>query len=93
MVSINTTILSLKITGFNITISSPLIGQTNIVKLSYIAIDNLFRNLQYYVFDNYLGDNFPGALPSMSQSDDFLFNFTTKVSRSLILGTTTKYTI
>lgn len=66
MIAINTTIKSLRLTGFTITFSSPLIRQTSLLKLSYLTVDNLFRLIHFYTYDNYLGDNFPGLLPSMS---------------------------
>lgn len=86
MIAVNITIKSLKITGFNVTFSSPLILSTTLLKLSYLTVDLLIRNLQFYIFDTYIGDNQPGIMPSISTSE-YLFNFTTRIQKSLIIGT------
>jgi len=66
MLAVNVTIKSLKLTGFTAVFSSPLISSTSLIKLSYITVDLLFRNLYFYTYDNYLGDNFPGLISAMS---------------------------
>lgn len=55
-IAINIAIKSLRIFGFNVSFSSPLIGSTSMVRISYLTIDYLIRGLQVYLLDYYLGD-------------------------------------
>ena len=85
----NIAIVSRNISQFQVSLSSVVLYRIASVKLTYFCVDKVIRDLQFYVLDTYFGDGKPGLLPALSTNSDSIFNFTQRISRSLIVRTNT----
>ncbi len=85
----NITIVSRNITQFQVSLYSVVLSRIANAKLTYFCVDRAIRDLQFYVLDTYFGDGKPGVLPGLSINSDSIFNFTQRISRSLIVGPST----
>lgn len=89
IVAYNITIAGQSITIFRVRFYSVVLPRIAYAKLTYLCVDKAIRDLQFYVFDVYFGDGKPGVLPGSSTNGDFIFNFTTRINRRLIVGPST----
>lgn len=85
----NITIIRQNITMFQVRLYSVVLFKIVSAKLTYFCIDRAIRDQQFYVIDVYFGDGKPGVLPGQATNSDFIYNFTSRISRQLIVRTST----
>jgi hypothetical protein len=88
-VAYNITIITQNITMFRARLYSVVLPRIAYAKLTYLCVDRAIRDLQFYAIDIYFGNGKPGILPGLTTNSDFIFNFTSRISRQLIVGPST----